>query len=324
MNGLLHPERFCGKLSRSCYFEGWYYKFVSPSGRTIVFIPGIATGRDKNEAHAFLQVLDNTQESAYIHFTPEAFSSKKNLFLLQLNHNRFSDEYVDVNIQTETLHIEGHLSFSDVVPFPRTLLRRNIMGPFAFCPLMECIHDVICIKSRLKGALCINGESVVFTGGIGYIEKDRGCSFPSSWVWVQGNRFKQDNTGFMLSIAKIPYLGAHFTGIAGFVYAEGVYHPISTYNGAKIKELSITNKRLQLTLQTPKKVLHLTAGPLGGKNLKAPVYGQMTRSLHENVDAKVSLLLQDKRGNALFEGTSSYCGLEVGGETEPLFGRKNQ
>ena len=68
-----------------------------------------------------------------------------------------------------------------------------------FLPGMECSHGVISMTHALEGALSINGRTLDFTGGTGYIETDRGRSFPHAYLWAQcawGS-----HSGFMLSAA---------------------------------------------------------------------------------------------------------------------------
>ena len=55
------------------------------------------------------------------------------------------------------------------------------MGPFRFIAGMECSHGVISMMHSLEGTIEINGEIVDFSGGTGYIETDRGRSFPSAY-----------------------------------------------------------------------------------------------------------------------------------------------
>lgn len=91
-----------------------------------------------------------------------------------------------------------------------TRLVSDIMGPFRFLPGMECSHGVISMTHALEGALSINGRTLDFTGGTGYIETDRGRSFPRAYLWAQcawGG-----HSGFMLSAATIPLPLGGFTG----------------------------------------------------------------------------------------------------------------
>ena len=59
------------------------------------------------------------------------------------------------------------------------------MGPFRFLPGMECSHGVISMGHALEGTLTLNGAVLDFAGGTGYVETDRGRSFPSAYLWTQ-------------------------------------------------------------------------------------------------------------------------------------------
>ena len=78
------------------------------------------------------------------------------------------------------------------------------MGPFKYFP-MECRHGIISMRHTLEGRLKLNGKEIDFTNGLGYIEKDSGRSFPSSYVWVQANDFDEP-CSIMASVADIPFL----------------------------------------------------------------------------------------------------------------------
>lgn len=79
------------------------------------------------------------------------------------------------------------------------------MGPFSYVPFMECNHVILSMKNNANGHININDNMLNFDNGIGYIEKDWGCSFPKKYIWCQGNNFQNPTTSFMLSIADIPF-----------------------------------------------------------------------------------------------------------------------
>ena len=87
------------------------------------------------------------------------------------------------------------------------------MGPFSYIPFMECNHAILSMQSHIKGSININNNRINFNNGIGYTEKDWGCSFPKSYIWCQGNSFQNSNASFMLSIANIPFKLFSFRGI---------------------------------------------------------------------------------------------------------------
>lgn len=45
------------------------------------------------------------------------------------------------------------------------------MGPFAFVPFMECYHGIVSMDHIIQGELEIDGATVDFSNGRGYMEK---------------------------------------------------------------------------------------------------------------------------------------------------------
>ncbi len=101
---------------------------------------------------------------------------------------------------------------------------------------MECKHEVISMKHSIAGYLNIFDNSLVLTGGRGYIEKDWGHSFPTKYTWIQCNRFIREDASLMLSIARIPYMGTEFVGCICAIHYKGREYRFATYLGVKIKE----------------------------------------------------------------------------------------
>ena len=65
---------------------------------------------------------------------------------------------------------------------PFTPLRSDIMGPFRFLPTMECAHGILSMAHPLEDSVTLNGKTLDFSGGVGYIETDRGRSFPDCYL----------------------------------------------------------------------------------------------------------------------------------------------
>jgi hypothetical protein len=91
----------------------------------------------------------------------------------------------------------------------------------------------------LEGQLTIDGKSVDFGGGKGYIEKDWGKSFPREYVWMQSNHFINTGTSFMFSEAIIPFKVFHFNGLIISLIVQGQEYRFATYNGAKVTAKAI-------------------------------------------------------------------------------------
>ena len=82
----------------------------------------------------------------------------------------------------------------------------------------------------------------------------------------------------MLSVADIPFLWLHFTGIIGVILLDGKEYRIATYLGARIKQVNkntVTVK--QGSFEFTAKLLKKNAHPLA-----APTNGDMCRTIHES------------------------------------------
>ncbi|MDD6189010.1 MAG: hypothetical protein PUB32_05460 [Clostridiales bacterium] len=77
----------------------------------------------------------------------------------------------------------------------------------------------------------MNGELLDFSGGIGYVETDRGRSFPRAYLWTQCAWQEPRRGGLMLSIATIPMAIGNFTGCICAIIYDGREYPFSNLPG---------------------------------------------------------------------------------------------
>lgn len=308
-----HPERYHGWGRRPPFFEGWYLKVIAPQGRgAFAFIPGIAFDRDA-DSHAFVQVLDGLAvRSAYHRFPTEAFRPQPDRFALALGEQYFGTDGLRVALP----QLSGELRFHRPVRWPRRWYAPGVMGWYSFVPFMECYHGVVSMHHELSGQLTVRGESIDFTGGVGYIEKDWGTSFPSSWIWLQSNHLDRDGpTSLMVSIGRIPWLGSHFIGFLGGLLIDGELHRFATYTGARVvTRLSPTEVRLLITDR--RRRLEIT-GPRrqAGGDLASPIIGQMTGKVNESLQAELQVRFT-LDGVLRYDGVARFAGLEVGGRAD--------
>ena len=104
------------------------------------------------------------------------------------------------------------------------------MGPFRYVPFMECRHSVVSMKHTVNGSININGKAYSFDNAAGYIEGDRGYSFPKRYIWTQ---CIFENGSLMLSVADIPFGLFSFTGIIGIIHVNKKEYRFATYLRAK-------------------------------------------------------------------------------------------
>lgn len=274
-----------------CYFKGWYYKCCA-GNRTIAFIPAYHRTDDKETAS--LQIIT---DDAVFNIPFESLQFSKKPLLVKLGDSTFSENGIDLNIKSNSLTAEGILRFSHLVP-----IRYDIMGPFRYVPLMQCRHSVYSMRHKIDGQITVNGQQFDFQGGTGYTEGDCGHSFPERYIWTQC--FSQSGS-MMLSVADIPFLGVHFTGIIGVVILEGKEYRIATYLGAKLKSVNKT------TVTVVQGDYEFTAGLIerNALPLLAPENGSMTRTIHESASCKACYRFLYK-GKLLCEFTSERASFE--------------
>ena len=209
----------------------------------------------------------------------------------------FSDKGITLEFQGDDLSLKGTLNFKDLTP-----IRYDIMGPFKFVPFMQCRHRVYSMSHTINGEIVLNNHFFKFEKGIGYIEGDRGRSFPKKYIWT-GSCSR--NNSLMLSVADIPFLGFHFTGIIGVLPFNGKEYRIATYLGAKIKEIS------ENTVTVKQGGFEFTAKLLKKKaqSLAAPTNGNMCRTIHESASCEAYYRFSHKE-KTLCEFTTDKASFE--------------
>ena len=306
-----NPELFQGEnyLSKTKnYFEGWYFKNITDD-YGISFIPGISI--NEKEKKAFIQIITN-DSSYYVNYDIADFSFSSDPFYIQIADNFFSKENIHINIKNENqeLNIFGDIKYSNYQNIKTNLLNPNIMGPFSYIPFMECNHAILCMKSKADGFINIDDKKLEFNDGIGYIEKDWGCSFPNSYLWCQANDFDSQNASFMISIADIPFKIFNFTGLICTLLIDDKEYRFSTYNNAKILKYDVDDNSLDIEIKKGAYILSIKSNYNNGLKLIAPVNGKMEKDIIESISETINVVLT-KNNTIIFNDTSENCGLEI-------------
>ncbi|MHB1154286.1 MAG: tocopherol cyclase family protein [Eubacteriales bacterium] len=257
------------------YFEGYYYKH-QVGNQTISFITVHASDE------SFIQVITNT-ESFRVPYT---------------KNNLFSSKGIKIDINEPNLNVKGKISYKETVP-----ISYDIMGPFRYFP-MECRHSIISMYHKLIGNIKINNELIDFTGGVGYIEKDSGRSFPKSYTWVQCNDFPV-KASVMAAVSDIPFYGILFKGCICVIWFDNIEYRMATYLGVKI----LVSKENQLILLQGNLLLQIDITGQKGQKLFAPENGLMTRIIHESASTKARFRFH-KDNKLIFDFVSNNCSYE--------------
>ncbi len=264
------------------YFCGWYFRCQSDT-QTLAIIPSYHKATDGNSCE--IQFVTDTDAFPvpfpYSDFVKTGSSVK-------IADNYFSSEGIVLNIQNASLSVHGNIRFG-----PFTEIQYDIMGPFRFVPFMQCRHSVYSMRHCVNGNVSINGVSYSFQNAVGYIEGDRGRSFPRDYVWTQASF---PDGALMLSIADIPFGTFRFTGVIGVVLLQGKEYRIATYLGAKAVNISSE----EIIVRQGNDTFIVKPQDFSGYPLHAPVSGAMKRTIHEHPSCRVSYRFE-KNGIPLLE-----------------------
>ncbi len=267
-------------------FTGWFFKH-QVGNRTVSFIPGHA-GEDN-----FIQVITDKISRGY----------KIHRFYISNGIHADKCYFGKKGISIDLPGITGTLRYG--------LFERpdgDIMGPLRYFPT-ECRHGVISMGHTLTGSLNVDGETIGFGGGRGYIETDSGRSFPSEYLWFQCNQFPEE-CSVMAAVAAIPLLCVEFLGCVCVIIYKKKEYRIATYRGAKI----IASAKDHIILKQGKTLFEIETfankpGSVKSRVLQAPEHGRMIRTIREanNVTARVRLWQNDIK---IFDLTSDKASFE--------------
>lgn len=288
------------------YFEGWYLKHQNKRGQTLALIPAFHIDSAGHRT-ASLQVISN-RGAWWLEYPATQFQASKKQFQVQIGRSSFSSQGIDLHIEQNGLSLHDTLRYG-----PLTSLRSDIMGPFRLFSGMQCSHGIISMGHSLKGTLHLNGEQIDFSDGIGYIETDRGRSFPSAYLWTQCIWDGPESGSLMVAVATIPLPVGSFTGCICSVFYHDQEYRLATYRGAKIEEWSSSGA----TIRQGKYRLKAELLKSQGQALRAPVDGRMERTIHESLCAKMRYSFWCEK-DLLFQHTDQYASFEYSKFKSPV------
>jgi len=270
---------------------------------TMAVVPGVFLDHQgTNESHAFIFVTMNGEKQHYYRFDIE---TELDYYLLDSDDDHDKNHYIKIGNNTfsqngmvldlvprqntnvvddASISIRGSVDYSDLSPWPiPSVWNLGAMGPVGYflAPFLECYHDVLSMDHILEGKLVVTDEEsgkgnqiiLTHTNSRGYVEKDRGRSFPSLWIWMQTNSFPQHvGSSLFFSVARIPILGREesegfslvdfvrqrflqeleFPGFTAAVWLHDTKRliPFATWSGAYFEDLKVTEEFVSVTMDS--------------------------------------------------------------------------
>ena len=157
------------------YFCGWYFKCQSQI-HTLAMIPAIH--RRGNQRSASLQIICDSG-SWNLAIPWKNGHVKADRPWCAMGTSLFEPARVHLDVWTENCQISGDLLFGEITP-----LAYDIMGPFQYVPFWNAGTWCTAWSIRCPGKIRLNGEVLDFSQGRGYVEGDRGHSFPRGYAWT--------------------------------------------------------------------------------------------------------------------------------------------
>lgn len=314
----MNPALYHGKGRKAPFFEGWYYKLVTADEKhRYAFIPGVFINQDAQKTHSFVQVLNGAEATSTYHRF-KRFEAADDHYRVEVGDgNSFWLDGFKVNIADEQASIQGEIHLKGMKPWPVTPFSLGYMGWLGWIPQQQCYHGVLSMDHELAGTLTINGETIDFTGGRGYMEKDWGKSFPKGYIWMQSNHFDTPGVSLTGSIATVPALGSNATGFGYGLLYDGELYKLATYNRSAVDYLTVTDTTVELAVFNSKHELRITASRADGGLLKGPQLDDMSQRVVESMSATVEVRLSrldTMRRYPIFHGAGRNMALEVVGD----------
>ncbi|WP_423189394.1 tocopherol cyclase family protein [Alkalibacterium sp. f15] len=292
---------FQGLKAKAPYFEGWYVKTSDAKQNfSLALIPGIALFDEEESFVQYNLFYKGKSLSGKITFPLEAFEVVAAPYSILMPLFVLSETGVKAHLVDDDTDILIDLEFGDFLRLKQDRYSPSIMGPFEYIK-MPCSHDVVSMRHDVKGTVVIDGETVKIDEGTGYIEKDRGSTFPSQYVWAQSNQFKEnDKSSLFLSVADIDLKINHFTGTIAVFHDGATEHRFATYLGSKA-EVIVNDDQLGYTVKLTgqNKSLIVEVSLLNGNDLIAPMDDEMDYTIKETVKADITLTFKEKNKNPL-------------------------
>lgn len=262
------------------YFEGFYLKHTSRT-QTLALIPSVHIDESGNSS-ASLQIITDTG-SWQRSFPKFDMHSSHDAFYISMGDCTFTQHGLRLHIEDQDLTLSGRLLYG-----PPARLKYDIMGPFRWLPAMQCRHLVYSMLHRVNGTLTLNGKDYIFRDSTGYIEGDRGCSFPEKYLWTQYNN---NRISIFMAAASIPVCKSEFNGCIACIWHKEKELRLATYLGARIayadsRKLVLRQKDLVLSVE-------LLNGQPQAHPLLAPECGGMSRWIKEKPACRVRYQLRN-------------------------------
>ena len=279
-------------LKKKNYFEGWYQRItdeINNVNYSLIF--GIT--KNQEDPHAFIQIYDGVKnKSNYYRFAISDFYYSNDTVFIKENHLSTSSMFLKTNdieisvLFSNSRYLRKHLGINRAMSY---------LSMFRF----EGYQEFITIDGYFKGELTIDGV-LKHINGKTYLEKTYGISFPSRWIWIQGNHFNKD-----VSLSFAYGLNSLFKwkkkGFMTVLTHNGKEYQFASYNFSKIKILKHSVNQVEIVIKKRKYKLVINVKNIKPVKLVGPSEnGAMNLKVYESINSLATLTFT-KRKKVIFD-----------------------
>jgi len=291
-----------GMNAKAPYFEGWYVKISDEKQDfTLSLIPGVALFSE-NECFVQYNLYHKGKTmSGKITFPVQDFDVIEEPYTILMPLFVLSEEGVKAHLTDDTADILIDLTFGEFLPLKQSVYSPSIMGPLEYLNV-PCYHDIVSMRHEVRGKVIINDEKINLDKGSGYLEKDRGSSFPSQYVWMQCSGFNESReSSLFLSVAEVPLSVFRAKGAIAVFHDGRTEYRFATYLGTRA-EVTMDDDRAGYTVKLTDRTKSLTAevSLKDAAALIAPTDSGMDHTIKETVKAEVKVTFKEKNKAPLY------------------------
>ena len=315
MKKVFNPAIFQGEWKTKNYYEEWFFKLSDASEEnTFIFIPGVSLGKKADDFHTYVQIIDvNAQQQYFLKYTIKDSIYSSESFNIKIGENIFSEHGLTLKNDV----VKGRINFRTISKWPASPIGRHTMGLFDFFPFLPTRYAIYSMNLSLAGSITINGRTIDFSNGKGYIEKSWGKRFPTTLVWSQCSHFDRPNTSFSLSLSKTPFFFSGFKMFSCCFFFEGRHYSFNSRNGAKIIKFEPKGNFIEASFSKNHILFEITIEKNDAGLIPAAEEKQTGRLTHIGMKSKVYVKLY-KNSKLLFSGQGTNCAVEIEGDVTKL------
>ena len=192
-----HDPNGVHDLGETPHFEGWYYRISHPTTQESWVLIAAYWQDDYAEGHAFIELIHHPSgriyKAIYDDVSVDSIQANAGEFVLKLDDLLLTANEIRGHFRTdlgESIYLDLVVDGCAYWGAPQDEGNRWTMGWATEMPGVPLRWHVHHLKAQATGQIETDEYRWSFNGYPLHQEKNWGRAFPSSWIWMQSNRFE--------------------------------------------------------------------------------------------------------------------------------------